>query len=186
MSSDMRYFLLAVGIFLAVLIGLTIYYHRRSHSGSEDTWEDLLSRLIDVDRSGVEQIALDAIDESGQRRRDDHALELESGQIWRLVGGLEGVEALEHNSLVLIEIAAYLQRWYPEALVTAEELRLSAREIEWHVSRLRAGAENGNLEASFGSYAQNAVATYYLMTRQLLALYERGNTPMLGDLQRAL
>jgi hypothetical protein len=186
MSLNMGYFILAVAIFLALLLGLAIYFHRRSLRISETTWEQLLSKLIDVDRNGVEQIALDAIDETGQRRRDEHAMELESDQIWRLIGGLKGIEVLEHNSQVLIEMATYLQQWYPEALVTAEELRLSAREIEWHLSRLRAGARNGNLEASFGSYAQNAVAAYYLMTRDLLALYERGNIPMLGDLQRAL
>jgi hypothetical protein len=187
MSFDMFLFVLAVGLFLVLLLGLAIlFYRRRSRHALETTWEQLLSRLIDVDRNGVETIALDAIDRSGQRRHDEHAMELESEQIWRLIGGLKGIEALEHNSHVLIEMAAYLQRWYPEALVTAEELRLSAREIEWHVSRLRAGSESGNLMASFGSYAQNAVATYYLMTRQLLALYERGDISMFGDLQRAL
>jgi hypothetical protein len=35
-------------------------------------------------------------------------------------------------------------------------------------------------------YAQPAVATYYLMTRRVLALYEDGNLAMLADLRNAL
>jgi hypothetical protein len=35
-------------------------------------------------------------------------------------------------------------------------------------------------------YAQPAVATYYLMTRQVIALYEEGNLAMRADRQNAL
>ena len=186
MNADMRYFLFAAGFFLILLLGLTVFYFLRLRRTSEATWDELMTRLAFVDRNGIERIALDAIDESGRRRQDEDAMLLESDEIWKLIGGMKGIEALERNSQVLIDMAAHVQKWYPEALVTAEDLRLSAREIEWHVGRLRAGAGNGNLELSFGSYAQSAVATYYLMTRQLLALYESGNFPMLGDLQKAL
>jgi hypothetical protein len=186
MIVDVRYFLVAGVFFLALLVILAVVYNRRARKARGGTWEELLSRLILVDRLGVEQIALDAIDVDGQRRQDEHAKELEADEIWRLIGGLEGVEALQHNSRVLVDMAAYLQAWYPEAVAKAEELRLSAREIEWHVGRLQEGAKNGNLEGWFGAYAQNAAATYYLMTRQLLSLYENGNAKLLGDLLRAI
>jgi hypothetical protein len=93
---------------------------------------------------------------------------------------------LEHNSRVLIDMASYVEKWYPEALETADELRLSAREIEWHVSRLRAASETDKLEILFHTYAQDAVASYYMMTRNLLAMYQRGNFEMLADLQRTI
>jgi hypothetical protein len=70
--------------------------------------------------------------------------------------------------------------------VLAEELRLTAREIEWHVERLRGAAKTGNLENSFASYAQPAIAKYYLMTKHVIAFYERGRLSMLPDLQRAI
>ena len=54
---------------------------------------------------------------------------LNQPQLWRLIGGLEGLEVLEKNSEVLIDLAFYLQQWYPEALVIAERLRLDAREL---------------------------------------------------------
>jgi hypothetical protein len=186
MKAEVGHFLLAVGLLLAVLVGIAGYYYRRSRRTSRTSWEQLLGQLAYVDRNCVERIALDAIDESGQRRKDEAAMELEPDEIWQLIGGLKGVEAVERNSLVFIDMAFYLQRWYPQALVTAEELRLNAREIEWQVSRLRSAEKTGKLAISFASYAQNAVVTYYIMTRRLLALYELGDLSMLVDLQKSI
>jgi hypothetical protein len=182
----MAYFVLCAGLFCVLLIGIAGYYYRRSRRSSGRSWEQLVGQLAYVDRNCVEKIALDAIDESGQRRKDDAAMELEPEEIWHLIGGLKGIAAVERNSLVFIDMACYLQKWYPEALVTAEELRLNAREIEWHVSRLRSAEQTGKLTISFASYAQSAVVTYYLMTRRLLALYEQGDFPMLIDLQKSI
>jgi hypothetical protein len=180
------FFLMTVGILFTALVGIAAYYYVRSRQTSQGSWEQILTRLTVVDRDSVARIALDLVDESGQRRKDDGSSLLEPSQIWKLIDGLEGLEALEKNCTVLIDLASYVQRWYPEALVVAEDLRLSAREIEWHVSRLRGAVQSGKLESSFSSYAQPAIATYYLMTRRLLALYESGNLPMLADLQRAI
>jgi hypothetical protein len=187
MSPDMLSFLVAVVIFMAALITISAYYYKRAHRAKKTTWEQLMERLILVDRQKIDKIALDAIDDSGQPRRDEHAKELEASQIWQLVGGLKGVEALEHNSKIFIDMAAYLQQWHPDAATIAEDLRMSAREIEWNVERLRAGAQTEKPEISFRCYAQNAAASYYIMRRRLLMLYEGGNLPaMLSDLHKAL
>ena len=100
--------------------------------------------------------------------------------------GLKGLETLERNCAVLVDLVFYVQQWYPEALVLAEQLRKNAREIEWHVSRLKGAEKTGKLESSFADNAQRAVATYYVMTRRVLALYEQLNVPGLIELQRAL
>jgi len=180
------YFIVAVAIFVLALLAIAVYYYRRSKKSSQKNWEGLLKRLTVVDRSSIAEVALDIIDESGQRRKDEDSAVLEPSQIWKLVGGLEGLEALEANCAVLVDLAFYVQQWYPEAIVVAEKLRLSAREIEWHVGRLKSAQQTGKLENAFTMYAQPAVATYYLMTRQVLALYEEGNLVMLADLRKAL
>jgi hypothetical protein len=184
----MMHFLVVVGIFLILLVSAAGYgyYYRRSHRTPETTWEQLLARLAVVDSERIQQIAFDVIDASGQPRTDDGAKELKPEEIWRLVGGMRGLEILERNSLVLIDIAFHLQRWYPEALIAAEELRLKAREIEWHVGRLRAAARTNELEGGSANDAQNTAAAYYLMTRRLRSLYETGRFPMLADVHRAL
>lgn len=179
-------FVVAAGTLIVLLLALTFYYRKRVRNASGSTWQDLLARLNPVDHSSLKLIALDVVDESGQQRKDSDARQMEAEDIWRLIGGLKGLELLEQNSHVLVEIAAYVQRWYPEALGEAEELRRNARQIGWHVERLRKAYESDNLEGWFANYAQNTIATYYLMTRRVLALCEANNSPMAGDLQRAL
>ena len=180
------YFIVAVLIFVAALLAIAWYSYRRAGRSSERNWEELLKRLTAVDRSSIAEVALDIIDESGEKRKDEKSATLEPSEIWKLVGGLQGLEVLEANSAVLIDLAFYVQRWYPEALVVAEQLRLSAREIEWHVARLKGAQQTGKLESVFPMYAQQAVATYYLMTLRVLALYEEGNVSMLAELRNAL
>jgi hypothetical protein len=179
-------FLVIAVLFLATLVGVLLRYYLRARTTAQATWNDLLHQLTRIDRNNVATIALDVIDESGERRQGENAYSLEPSEIWTLLGGLDGLQVLEHNCRVLVELASYLQRWYPEALVVAEQLRLNAREIEWHVGRLKGAAQTGNLQSAFAGYAQNAVVTYYLMTRNVLDLYEHASFPRLAELQRAL
>lgn len=186
MSINAVYFLVAVALFLAALIAIAAHGFYRARRSPQESWEGLMRRLIAVDRASVAKIAIDFSEESEQSERDDSGLELESSDIFQLIGGLKGLEVLEKNSQVLIDMACYLQRSYPEALVIAEELRQSSREIELHVGRLRGAAQNGSLDVHFSFYGQPAIAAYYRMTRRLLNLYEEANAPMLLELQGAL
>jgi hypothetical protein len=179
-------FITAIGIFLSVLLFIAGYYYLRSRRKPAAGWEQLVASLTWIDRNNIALVALDLVDELGRPKESDESATLEPAQLWELVGGLEGLEVLEKNSEVLIKLACYVQQWYPEALVVAERLRLDARELQWHVGRLKGAAQKGNLQVSFPFYAQRAVVSYYLMTRRVLSLYEAGNFSMLADLQRAL
>ncbi len=186
MTAHNLYFLSAIGIFLGALLSIAGYYYSRGRQSPQVGWEGLVKQLTWIDRNTIAQVALDLVDESGEPREGPDAANLEPAQLWRLIGGLKGLEALEKNSEVLIDLAFYLQKWYPEALVIAERLRLDARELRWHVARLKGAAQTGNLQISFPFYAQRAVVTYYLMTRRLLDLYQAVNFSMLAKLQEAL
>jgi hypothetical protein len=135
----------------------------------------MLGKLTAIDRDEVDAVALDAIEPSGQRRTDRRARELEPDEIWKRLGGLDGVKRLESNSRVLVEMASYLQRTYPDGAAVAEELRLQAKELELYVGRLRMADEQGSLEFHIPTYAQNAAIAYYLMEQRLLALCQRAN-----------
>ena len=188
MSADIRtaVFLIAVVLVaMALLIILARSYWRARRSTGRD-WEQLLSGLVKVDRGSIAEVALDVIDRSGEPRRDTESAILEPAQIWSLVGGMKGLEILEANCEVLIDLAFYVQQWHPEALSVTEQLRLSARELQWHVERLRSAQATGKLESAIPMYAQRAAAIYYLMTRRLLALYEQGNINLLQELEKAL
>jgi hypothetical protein len=180
------YFAVIAVFFLVALAATLFRYYLRARQSGEATWEDILHRLTPLDRDAIATIALDAVTESGESRPQEDSFALDSTVIWKLLGGLEGLEALEHNCEVLVDLAAYVQRSYPEALMVAEQLRLNAREIAWHVSRLKGAAQTGNLQASFGDYAQRAVVTYYRMTLNLLALYDHAGFTRIAELQQAI
>ena len=186
MSAKNLHFIITVAVFLAVHVGMAGYYYVRARGLSRNSWEDLMARLISTDRQGISQVALEMVDEWGAPREIEQDTNLEPSQLWSLIGGLEGLQVLESNSEVLIALAFHLQQWYPEALVVSERLRLDARELQWHVSRLKGAASTGNLQVSFPFYARRAVCTYYLMTRRVLQLYEAGHFPRLLELQQAL
>jgi hypothetical protein len=180
------YFLLAIGIFLSFLIFIAGYCYWRNQRSSPASFESLFAQLKWIDRNNIAQVALDLVDPSGRPKVGEAAATMEPSQLWNLIGGLDGLETMERNSDVLIDLAFHVQQWYPEALPIAERLRLDARELKWHVARLRGAAQKGNLQISFPFYGQRAVVTYYLMTRRVLELYEAANFSTLADLQRAL
>ena len=189
MISDRSLYFVVILIAVAATLGTAVLYyylrHRRRRHLPYGSWESLLSRISTINRDHLALISQNLLNESEPGRADDFS-ELNATQIWSLIGGLEGLEAMERNCAVLVDLAFYVQQWYPEASVVAEQLRLNAREVAWHVSRLKGAAKTGKLEIFFADYARPAVTTYYLMTQRVLALYERYNLPGLVDLQRAI
>ena len=183
MNGNILPFLLLTGVLIVAILDTGAYYFWRLRKSARAGGEDLLKRLIAIDHNGVDTVALDAIESSGKRRTDALARELDPDRIWQLLGGLGGVERLEANSRILVDMAAYLQRSYPEAAAVAEELRLQAKELEWHVGRLRMAAEQGSLEFHISTYAQNTAIAYYLMEQRLQALCQQTNVRSFRTLQ---
>jgi len=183
MNGNIFLFLLLTGVLIVAILGTAGYHSWRLRKSARAGWEDLVKRLISVDRDGVDTVALDAIEPSGERRTDGLARALEPDRIWQLLGGLEGVEDIEANSRVLVDMAAYLQRTYPEAAAVAEELRLQAMELERYVGMLRMAAEQHSLEFHISAYAQNIAIGYYLMEQRLHALCQKANMPTHRQLQ---
>jgi hypothetical protein len=184
-ASHNLYFLSAIGAFFAVLMVVTGYYYLLARRSSQAGWEDILGKLTWFDRNVIEEVALDVADNTRDALAEDDD-GLDPAALWKMIGGMKGLEILEQNSKVLIELACYLQRSHPEALPIAEQLRLDSRALQWHVDRLKGAAKTGNLEISFPFYAQRAVSTYYQMTRRVLALYEATNFTQLPKLHQAL
>ncbi len=178
-------FLVAFTLCFLSIVVILVRYSLRSHRASTASWESLLDRLNHLNPENVALVALDLVDEDGNVRRSDWP-ELDADQVWNLVGGLEGLDKIEANCDVFVEIAMHLQLTYPEAIVITEEFRRKTRHIQWHINRLRAGERTGNLAANFSTYAQRAVASYYLMSRQLLTLCEQTQFEGLERLRLAL
>ena len=180
------YILAAAGGLLSTLISTGLYHYYRGRRSSQVSWDELVQELSWIDRDCLAQVALDLIDHSVQPQEAKDSESLQPLQLFELIGGMKGLDALQRNSEVLIRLACYVQQWYPEAVVVAELLRLDARALKWHVDRLKGAARTGNLQISFPFYAQRAVVIYYRMTRNLLNLYEAGSFSLLEDLRGAL
>lgn len=178
------YFVVFAVLFLVALATALTYYLIRARRSADTSWEDLLHRLKLLDRDAIATVALDGM--ADPENSQNESFGLDPTVIWNLLGGLEGLEVIQQNCQVLVELATYVQRWYPEAVMVAEQLRLNAREIEWHVGRLQGAAKTGNLKTSFATYAQPAVVSYYRMTRNVLALYEAAGFSRMAELQAAI
>jgi hypothetical protein len=181
------YFLIFVVLFLVSILGNAAYFyvlHRQREKYPYGKWEDLLKRLGPLDYDNLSLIAQDPTFEPDGDAQDEEDLDPE--RIWRLLGGMRGIEVMEKNCEVLVDLVFYVQQWYPEALLIAEQLRLNAREVEWHIGRLKATAKAGKRKAAAADYVQQAVVIYCQMTHEVLSLYEQADIPGLVDLQRAL
>jgi hypothetical protein len=181
------YFFVVLFIFLASIVGVGIYFYlrnRRRDLYPYGNWDELLERLVPIDHRSLGRIAGDPAAELDFESPDIEAMEPED--IWNLLGGMHGIEVMEKNCAVLVDLVFYVQQWYPEALLIAEQLRLNAREVEWHIGRLKAAAKSGRPTAATAEYLQQAVAIYYRMTCEVLSLYEQAKLPGLVDLRRAI
>lgn len=178
------FFLLGLTALFATLAYGVLRSYLHARSAATATLEDLVRRLRPLDRDRIAQIAagamqLPALDPSAE-------YEVDPADLWDWTGGLPGLRDHVWNCEVLIELACHVQRWYPEAVVVAEQLRLSARELQWHIERLQGAEEAGHLQAAFPDYAERAVTIYYLMTRDLLELFAQADLAGYSVLQTVL
>ena len=182
-------FLAALAVFLLAMILAGGFYYFRFRRNKKFPYGDcgtLLKRLDAVDRRNIERIAASSIEVFDHLEFNEDDTDLEPSDISGLIGGLEGLEAMKRNCAVLIDLAFYVQQWHPEAIVVAEHLRLNSREIEWHIESLKGTIQTGKFEWFFPEHAERVTTVYYLMTRQVLNLFEIAKLPALEDLQRAL
>ncbi|HTV08680.1 MAG TPA: hypothetical protein VMD97_06530 [Candidatus Aquilonibacter sp.] len=186
MNERLYLFITLVVLLVTALTSVWIYYHRRARKLYGQSWESILARVTPIDKRNLRTVAFDLLGEADRLDRPDGPCELEASEIVELIGGFEGLRAIQKNCDALIDLACYCQRMYPEALVVAEALRLNAREIQWHLDRLDAAARNGSSRAAFGEYAQRIAAIYYLMTRRLVSLYEVAEMPGVQEVQISL
>jgi hypothetical protein len=159
--------ILALGIVALVVLSLLGYQQWRAARWNNCSWQELVVRLDQVNRTGIDSLAVDYLNPQGNQLR------LEPPEMWGLIGGVKGVKAMRHNAEVLIALASYAERWnYDESVIVAERmrhdallLRKTSNQILWRM-RLRVGM----VRVPF--YLHQSATAYHLMTTRLLTLYE--------------
>lgn len=169
--------LIFLGLLAVGLISMQVSAHRQRAA----TWEDLVARIEPLHTRGVEIVALDNLQPKANQ------LQLEPEHLWGLIGGMEGLSRMRKNADLLIALAAYVQRWnFEEGVIVSERMRHDAIQLKRAVLRIRFDVlvRRSQLRAPF--YIHQAAASYYLMTRRLLALYETSHAGLLPQLVEAI
>ncbi|HYK36418.1 hypothetical protein [Alloacidobacterium sp.] len=172
---------IALGLFGLVAAVALVYAHIRSRKLLSKDWQELVTSIEPMHMRGLEMVALDHLEPKKNQLR------LEPDEIWGLVGGKEGLRRMEHNADLMIALAAYVRNWnHDQSIIVAErirhdsiQLKRAARRIRWSLHMRR-----GHLRIPF--YVHQAAASYYLMTRRLLSLYETNQYVLYPALAGAL
>ncbi len=172
---------LILTVALFSLAGVLLHAHLRRRRLSVGDWNDLLARLGSVPTQGITAIALEYLQPSkGQ-------IGLQTDDLWRLVGGSEGLAQMRANADVLLALAGYAQQWnFEESVIVAERMRHDALTLRRATLRIALGLlfKYGKARGPF--YVQEAASAYYLMRVRLLALYESSHVGRYPDLSAAL
>jgi hypothetical protein len=172
---------LAFSAFGLLAVIALIYAHTRSHKLLSKDWQTLVTSIEPMHMRGLEMVALDHLEPKKNQLR------LEPDEIWGLVGGKEGLRRMEHNADLMIALAAYVRNWnHDQAVIVAERIRQDSIQLKRALRHIRWSAyiRRGQIRVPF--YVHQAAASYYLMTRRLLALYETSQYMLYPVLAEAL
>ncbi|HMD20227.1 MAG TPA: hypothetical protein VKH40_07885 [Alloacidobacterium sp.] len=172
---------LAFSAFGLLAVIALIYAHTRSHKLLSKDWQTLVTSIEPMHMRGLEMVALDHLEPKKNQ------LQLEPDEIWGLVGGKEGLRRMEHNADLMIALAAYVRNWnHDQAIIVAERIRQDSIQLKRALRRIRWSAYLRRSQLRVPFYVHQAAASYYLMTRRLLALYETSQYMLYPVLAEAL
>ncbi len=162
----MTYLILLFACLLGVgVVQLRWVWKRRRRSASD--WNDLLKRAEHVDLQKVQLVA------DCYLHPERNPFQREPGELWELLGGLEGINRLYRNAELMLELATFAEQWqHPEAALTAELVRRDGVRIKHLVTRMQFSLVMRKVHVSLAFDVQEAAATYFLMRGRLLGLYQ--------------
>jgi len=164
-----------------VVLGRIYYQHRLARRLDQCDWNDLCRK--------IEEIPLRALAQVGQEYLNPrpHQIAIEPWDIWIGLGGLEGIRRMRRNARVLIALAAYAERWnFTESVIVRERMRRDALHLQIATLQISARLFLGIGRIRFAFYLQESAASYHLMTKRLLALYQTSNSALYLQLASAL
>ena len=173
--------MVALGVFVLLIVAGFLYTQAASRKLRSATWEGLIAKLAPVPFSGISAVALDNLN-PGQNQ-----IELEPGDMWQMVGGTEGLDRMYRNAEVLIQLAAWVQRWnYEEAAIVSERIRRDAVQMRRAIRRIRISMMLQRRPIRVPFYLHEAATSYHLMSQRLLTLYQRSHGGLYPRLAESL
>ena len=114
-------FLVALLSLLGCGLGYVLYAGFKRRLLLSQSWGSILGRAECVDVEGIQRVAECYLNPNRNQLR------IETDEMWRLLGGLEGINRLQKNADAMLDLAIYAQRWNDtEGPVIAEMIRRDA------------------------------------------------------------
>ena len=174
-----------IAVVVCLLVSTIVFAWTRLSKQRRRPWQDLVADLYALELDELHVVSSDYLNPAcGQ-------IQLHADEIWEIVGGYDGLRKMYQNASIMLELAAYAQRWnYCEALVVTERMRHDASTLRGAVVRVELGMLPAQLLMRFRItlpiHAQEAASAYYLMRERLLSLYESTNCDLYPALAGAL
>ncbi len=166
---------------IGVLFSRYFYRYLAAWQLYQRDWNDLLGKLRPVSVVAVTAIGDEYLNPT------PHQLGPEPVDIWRSLGGLEGIRRMRLNARILIALAAYAQRWnFTESVIVKERMRQDALHLRRATLQviMRRVFRVGNMRGVF--YLHDSIGAYHLMTKRLLALYRTSHAGLYPRLAEVL
>ncbi len=176
----MMFFTLLFAIALSGL-GYFAYVGYQRRKLASRSWGDVLGNLEPVDLDGLRRIADSFL------QPDKNQLGIEPAEMWKIVGGLEGLNRLKTNAWAMLHLAVFAERWNCEqGIIVSEMIRRDAVRLNRAIIRIQLGVlfQFGFVRSPF--YLQEAVAFYYLIRSRLVGLYQISHVGLIPCLEKAL
>lgn len=105
-------------------------YQRRSLIAR--SWGDVLGNLDSVDLDGLRRIAEIFLEPDNNQRGA-----VEPAEMWKIVGGLEGLNRLKINAWAMLDLAVFADRWDCErGVIVSEMIRRDAVRLNRAITRI--------------------------------------------------
>jgi hypothetical protein len=172
--------MLGFAAFASTVVTAAVSAHltKRLHQKS---WEELLDMIEPVNIAAIHALAHEHLHPSkGQ-------LSIEPYEIWRCIGGKQGLKMMRRNIEVMCALAAYAERWnFDEAVIVTERIRREAATVRRAINRVNRYnfIRPARRQAPF--YLVEAATAYHLMRERLLALYQSSHAGLYPHLAATL
>ena len=154
------------------------YYRRQLHKRD---WQTVLASVKPVDVAGLRTIS------DNYLNPDREQLHLEPTEMWKMVGGLEGVARLRSNATAMLDLAVYAQQWNrTDGRIVSEMIRRDAVRVKRAVWQIQIAFLFQRRIAHTPFLLQEAVSSYCLMRSRLLGLYDNSHVGLLPLLAEAV
>lgn len=172
-------------IFICMLCSLLLvgvsslaYVERSRRRLLSQSWSDILARLKPVDIEGIGRIA------TLYHQPNKGQLDISPGEMWKIVGGLEGLRRMRANARVMRDLSAFAERWnWEHGPVLSEMMRRDAMRLNKAIRSIEIALflRFGIVKTPFG--IQEAASAYFLLRGRLIGFYEATQVGLLDQLQ---